>query len=335
MKNNQHTILVVGGGSIGKRHLRNLLSLGEKNVFVVEPNKERAQKEIEQEYNINTFRSLEEAFAEKEFTIAFICSPSIFHIEQALCCAQKGCDLFIEKPVSHSLDNIDALLQITQEKNLITMVGSNWKFYPSFQKMKELIDGGSIGKILSARCQFGQYLPDWHPWEDYRKGYSANKKLGGGILLDSHEFDYLTWFLGGVNKLACFAGQVSDLEIDTEDVAEIILQFKNGAIGEIHLDYLQRFYRRNFEFFGENGSILWSANEKKVVLLEKDKEEQEFLLDENYDINTMYVEQTVHFLESVKNRNNTISSVESGAKVLQLICAAKESSKEHKFILFD
>lgn len=324
-----HSILIIGGGSIGKRHLKNLLSLGEKNIAVVEVNSER-KSELEKEFSLPVFSSIEEAFEKKKFSIAFVCSPSVFHLKNALLCADQGCDLFIEKPLSHSLEGLGELTAKTQEKKLITMVGSNWKFYSLFQKMKEVLESNTLGKILSARCQFGQYLPDWHPYEDYRRGYSANKKLGGGILLDSHEFDYLTWFLGNVKKLSCFAGKVSTLEIDVEDVAEVILQFENSAIAEIHLDYLQRFYQRNFEFFGEKGSMYWSMAEKKVTVLEVEKEKQEFSLPENYDLNDMYVQEVQHFLNCVDSRTPSLTPIEQGEKIVKLISAAKESSDSEK-----
>lgn len=325
-------ILIIGGGSIGKRHMRNLFSLGEKHVFVVEPNAEMAEKEIEKKYEVKTYRSIEDAFADKDFEIAFVCSPSVYHMKQALECAKRGCDLFVEKPLSHNLEGVNKLLAIIKEKQLVTMLGSNWKFYPLFQKMKELLDNNMIGRVLSARCQFGAYLPDWHPWEDHKDGYSANTKLGGGILLESHEFDYLTWFLGDVEKLACFASRVSDITVDTEDVAEVILKMKSGAVCEIHQDYVQRFSQRDFEFFGEDGTILWNVNEKKVVLLVKDKEKEEFSLDVDYDINNMYVEQIRQFLDCVEKRKQTITPIEKGARILKLICAAKESSEEDKSI---
>lgn len=323
-------ILIIGGGSIGKRHLRNLLSLGEKDAAMVETNPERVVAN-KKEFNIPVYNSLEE-ISDKKFALVFVCSPSVYHLQNSLWAAEKGSDLFIEKPLSHNLDGVDNLINLVKKKKLITMVGSNWKFYPLFQKMRELLDGGAIGKVLSARCQFGQYLPDWHPWEDYRQGYSANKKLGGGILLDSHEFDYLTWFLGNVARLSCFAKKVSYLEIDVEDVAEVILEFESGAVGEIHLDYLQRFNQRNFEFFGKEGTIIWDANLKKVVLLTKEKGREEFFLDPDYDINAMYIEEIKHFLDCVDNRKETITPVEKGAKILRLIMAAKESAEKEKII---
>ncbi len=326
------SILIIGGGSIGQRHLRNLLSLGERNIMLVEVNPERANK-IAAEHGIETVGSVEEAWQKKSFDIVFVCSPSIFHKENALAAIHAGCNIFIEKPLSTDLDGIDALLQLVQEKKLISMVGSNWKFYPLFVTMKTLLADGAIGKVLSARCQCGQYLPDWHPWEDYRQGYSANKKLGGGILLDSHEFDYLTWFMGDtVKKIGCFSGTTSQLEIDVEDTAEVILQFTSGAIAEIHLDYTQRFLQRNFEFFGEHGTLRWNFLDKKIILQRVGEEVQEFPIAPDYDLNDMYVKEIQHFLDCVEHRTETISPMSAGANVLKLITAAKESASMNTII---
>jgi predicted dehydrogenase len=256
-------------------------------------------------------------------------------------CAERGLDIFVEKPLSHTTKGLTKLMKLTKLKKLTTMVGSNWKFYPLFQKMKELLGSGAIGKLLSARCQFGFYLPDWHPWEDYRKGYSANKKLGGGILLDSHEFDYLLWFVGSpVKQIACIAEKVSDLEIDVEDTAEVLLRFDNGVIGEMHLDYIQRFYQRNFEFFGTEGTIIWDTNWKKVVLSAKSATGgsggktaiEEFPLEDGYDLNTMYIEEIKHFLACVKERKETIAPFSHGARVVELIMAAKKSSEKREAV---
>lgn len=324
-------ILIIGGGSIGQRHLRNLLFLGEKNLSLVEVNTERAN-DLKKEFGIEVFSSTATARKAGNFDIVFVCTPPACHLENALLFAASGAHLFIEKPLSNDMGGVAKLVKITKKNKLVTMVGSNWKFYPSFQKIKELIDSGAIGRVLSARCQLGQYLPDWHPKEDYRHSYSANKKLGGGMLLDSHEFGYLSWFLGDVKKVACFAKKVSALEIDVEDVFEAILEFTSGAIGEIHADYLQRFYQRNFEFFGETGTIIWDYNLKKVILKNKANGITEFPLEENYDLNAMYVEEIKHFLQCVEKQQETVTPIEEGAAVLRLICAAKDSAEKNKVI---
>jgi predicted dehydrogenase len=210
----------------------------------------------------------------------------------------------------------------------VAFVGSNWKFHPSFQKLKLLLDKGAIGRVTSARCQFGQYLPDWHPWEDYRDTYSARRGLGGGVLLDSHEFDYMTWFLGPVRRLVCMADRVSSLEIDTEDTAAVILRFESGAIGEMHLDYTQRAYQRNFEFFGEGGTLRWDIRERAVRLYEVGRGEAWTVFEEpvGYDLNLMYVEEIAHFLDCICRRATPITDLRQGVLALKLILAAKASS---------
>ncbi|OGH64042.1 MAG: hypothetical protein A2821_03490 [Candidatus Magasanikbacteria bacterium RIFCSPHIGHO2_01_FULL_41_23] len=324
-------ILIVGGGSIGKRHLRNILLLGGYEPGIVEIQSERAVA-LREEFKCSVFTNFPQALTDFFPEIVFVCSPSIYHLDQAKLAVQHGCHIFIEKPLSHNTQGLKELISLAKEKNIVTMVGSNWKFYPLFKIMKELLDTGAIGRVLSARCQFGQYLPDWHPWEDYRRGYSANRKLGGGVLLDSHEFDYLTWFLGPVKKIVTFAGKTSNLEIDVEDVSETILAFVSGAIGEIHLDYVQRFYQRNYEFFGETGTITWDVNHKKVLVKRVGDEPQEHLLESDYDFNTMYLEELKHFLLAVQNKLPTITPIEKGGGIVTLIEAAKISAAESRVV---
>lgn len=315
---------------MGQRHLRNLVALGEKDISLVETNSERAKK-LEKGLSLPVFSSVAAAFKQKKYNIAIICSPPVYHLEHMLLCARHACDIFVEKPLAHTLTGLKKIVGLIKRKKLITMVGSNWKFHPSFQKIKTVIDAGTVGKILSARCQTGKYLPDWHPREDYRRGYSANRNMGGGVLLDYHEMDYLTWFLGDVAKVACIAQKVSKLEMEVEDVAEIIVRFKSGGIGEIHIDYLQRFAQRNYEFFGETGTVKWDLNLKKVIIQTVRKGIQEFPETPNYDLNQMYIEELKHFLKSVKKRCLTITPIEN-TKVLELVMAAIESSQKSKFV---
>lgn len=276
---------------------------------------------------------MEEALINDSFDAAFITSPTSSHITDALYAANFNCHLFIEKPLSHSLEQLNELIEIVRSRRIKGHLGSNWKFHPSFKRIKKILENNEIGKLLSVRCQAGQYLPDWHPWEDYRKGYSANKKMGGGILLDCHEFDYLTWFVGEPEKIACFTDKTSSLEIDTEDVAEVILKFKNGSIGEIHVDYIQRAYQRNYEFFGEEGSLFWNFNSKKVRLyLARDKSWQEWQEPEGYDLNQMYLDQTSHFLNVLADEEKPITPLDRGRDVLSWILAAKQASENNTVI---
>ncbi|NQT69555.1 MAG: Gfo/Idh/MocA family oxidoreductase [Desulfobacteraceae bacterium] len=326
-------IAVIGCGSIGKRHIRNLLALGVHDIIAYDKDAKQLAA-VETDTGIRALHSLPEIISRKPDAV-LVCTPNSLHVPVAFKFAKIGSQLFIEKPLSHNLDGVDQLLAEVNEQKLITMVGCNFKFHPSFIKMKAILESGILGKILSARCQFGQYLPDWHPWEDYRTGYSARSDLGGGILLDSHEFDYMQWFLGDVSELFCFAGKVSNLEIDTEDTAEVLIKFQNGTIAGIHLDYTQRAYQRNYEFFGENGTLKWDFQERKVWLyLASENKWEVFEEPRNYNLNEMYTEEMKHFIESIMNEKETITDIFAGWRTLKLIMAAKASAEDGKMKKF-
>jgi len=320
-------LLIIGCGSIGKRHLGNLQSLGAFDITVVDLDQARL-KEIADNFGVNIGTDLAAALDAKPDAV-FICSPNHKHMEQALLSAKAGCNIFVEKPISHNFDQMGELVSLLNKNKLHFFMGSNWKFHPAFKKMKEVIDSKILGRILSFTVIFGQYLPDWHPWEDYRKGYSANKRLGGGILLDSHEFDYIQWFLGPIRTVAGFCGKHTDLEIDTEDIAEAIVKLESGAIGNIHVDYLQRPYRRSFYFYGEQGSMEWdfSSNEIKVYKLDK-KEWEITRIDPSYELNQMYKDEISHFLNILAGKEASLSNIEDAVRILKVIEAVKNSSKE-------
>ncbi len=325
-------MLVIGCGSIGKRHIRNLKSLKAGDIIAHDVQAERCQ-EVKQEYGVKTYDDLEDALAQKP-DVALICTPTSLHIPPVLSAAQNGCHLFIEKPLSHSLDGIDELIEVVAQKGLVTLVGCNMRFHPGIVKIKELLGNESIGKVLCARVQAGQYLPDWHPWEDYRQGYSANMSLGGGIILDGvHEIDYITWLLGEVSQVVCFSGKLSSLEIDTEDTAEILLRLKSGAIAEVHMDYIQRVYGRSCQLIGEEGTILWDFNDRQVkVYSARTKEWQVFPEDPDYDINQMYMEEMKHFIQCLEGKAKPMQNINAGKRILQIALAAKESTKTGKVI---
>ena len=322
--------LVVGCGSIGQRHIQNLrnLSVGEIIVYRV---KKRKLNEIEEKYRVRTYNDLDEALDQNP-TAVLVTNPTSLHMPIALAAARRGCHLFIEKPISHSLDSTAELIDVARKNNLVILVGYNMRFHPSLILIKDLLNKNSIGNVISARVQAGQYLPDWHPYEDYREGYSAKKSLGGGVILDmSHELDYIRWFLGEVKEVFSFSYKLSHLDIDTEGVAEILLRFRSGAIAEVHLDYVQRSSSRSCQIIGEDGTILWDSNEKQVKLFSaKDKKWQVF--PESIDYNQMYIEEMKHFINCIEGKEEPLINETDGKKVLEIALAAKESSKTGKVV---
>ncbi len=318
--------LVIGCGSIGKRHIKNLLALGVQDIIAFDIQAARME-EVKESFGITVLNSLEEGWEQKP-KIAVVAAPTSLHIPLALEAAERGCHLFIEKPLSHAMDGIDELVNVVKERNLITLVGCNMRFHPGIMQVKRLIEEGALGNVIAARVEVGLYLPDWHPWEDYRQMYSAQRDLGGGVILDAiHEIDYIRWMLGEVTEVACFSDKISNLEIETEDVAAILLRFDCGAIGEVHLDYVQRAYSRSCHIIGEEGTIHWdwcegivrwySAKTKKWKIYENPPE---------WESNKMYIDEMEYFRACIHNKTTSFLDVEQAKQVLRIALAAKHSA---------
>ncbi|MBF0216713.1 MAG: Gfo/Idh/MocA family oxidoreductase [Candidatus Omnitrophica bacterium] len=323
--------LVAGLGSIGERHIRNLLRMGHE-ISGVDPAR-RARANIVRSFGIDVYGTLPEAM-KKNYDGAFICTPTVTHVKTALAFAEKGIDLFIEKPLSNDLSGIDRLKAAVARHKLVTMVACNTRFFPSFIKAASIIENGKIGKVLSARAEAGFYLPYWRPGTDYRAAYSARKELGGGVILDIiHEIDFLCRLFGKVDRVFCYCGKVSGLDISTEDLAEILLVFRKGTVAQVHLDYLQRTYRRHCKFIGDKGVVTWDYISQKVELFGVDARKST-VFEEN--INTereqMFIDQATHFIECVKTRKKTVNDIGEAQGVLKVVMACHKSASIGKTV---
>jgi predicted dehydrogenase len=304
--------------------LRNLASLGVGPLLAYDPDHERSVNAADA-VGAKPIARLEDA---PPLRAVFICSPTSRHLEVAQCALERGAHLFIEKPISDTLKGVDELLARARRQNRLVMVAFNLRFHPCLQRIKSLLDDGAVGRILAARIQFGQYLPDWHPWEDYRQGYSANRILGGGIILDAvHEFDYARWLLGEVRAIAGMCTRSGILQIDTEDLAAFTLRHEADVISEIHLDYIQRFYARTCQVIGTEGTIGWDWSDKAVRYYSARTEFwEEFPQPEGYDENETYLEETRTFFAAIAGAGALPVDGESGARVLAIALAAKEAA---------
>lgn len=328
-----HRFFVVGCGSIGKRHIGNLKSMNAGEIFIYDVDEHR-RTATAKEYDVISVDTMDEGWAFSPNAV-LIALPTNLHISCALEAAKRGCHIFIEKPLSHELGSeLDELLDIAKAKKLVTLVGCNMRFHPAVSKIKELVNAGVVGKITGARVEFGQYLPDWHPWEDYRRGYSANKSLGGGIILDAiHEIDYIRWMLGEVTTVACFANKLSDLEIDTEDTSAIMLRFVSGAVAEVHLDYVQRTPSRTCKIIGDGGVIVGDCIRGSVEWYsDKTCKWQSFKVPNEWQLNQMYVDEMMHFLNCLNGDQHSIQDVIESEMVLKIALSAKKSAARQEFI---
>lgn len=318
--------LVIGCGSIGQRHIKNILRLGHR-VSGCEKDPRKAGR-LRDKTGIEVFTGLGRAL-DHSYDAAFICVPTSAHIDTAIKAARRGLDLFIEKPLSNTLKDINKLERVAGSKRLVTLVGCNLRFLKSFNAAKRLIDSGRIGRVLSAKAEYGHYLPYWRPGEDYSKSYSASRRLGGGIILDDiHEIDALRWLFGKIETLSCFARKVSDLKIDTEDVADTVMKFGSGIAAQLHCDYLRREPKRCYEFIGTGGVITLDCIKTTVKISSGGgRERTAFKGKGKSERAAMYLEQVRYFIDCVKKRKRTMNTVTDAKETLKAALACHRSSR--------
>ena len=241
-------VLVVGVGSIGRRHAGNAASVAEVGVFDTDT---ACATAIGKDLGTRTFDSFDAALAWSP-DAAVVATPPASHLPVAsrlLECCQS---VMIEKPISHRLDGIEAFLDRADRLRRPVHVVCNMRFHPGPATLREQLE--SIGDPLFARAYYGHDLEVMRPGTDYRTLYCAHGSQGGGVALDGvHELDYLGWMLGPVISGSGTIGRLSNLEIDAEDYAVFAFVHAGGARSEIHLDYIRRPKRR-----GRTRSSSWA-----------------------------------------------------------------------------
>ena len=330
--------MIAGLGSIGRRHFRNLIALGEKDILLLRSHRATLPDDELSGYPVET--DLQAALKKHKPQAVIIANPTALHLEVAIPAAEAGCHILLEKPVSHSLERLDHLQNAAQKSGSRILVGFQFRYHPSLNKARELIQAGALGQVLAVHAHWGEYLPGWHPWEDYRQGYAARADLGGGVIVTlTHPLDYVRFLAGEVESLWSFNGHISPLELDVEDAAEIGLKFANGALGGVHLNYVQRPPVHGFEIVGTSGTLGWD-NANGVLHFHKTPanfgiwsdnppaaEEQQFSPPEGFGRDQLFVAQTKHFMEVVRGHVEPICSLADGIQALKLALAARESQK--------
>ncbi len=323
--------LIAGLGSIGRRHLRHLNDIGENDIILYRTNNSTLPDDLPGNIIVET--NLDNALSHKP-NAAIISNPTALHLKVATPIVKTGCHLLIEKPISNDLSEIAEFEKVVSENDARVLVGFQFRYHPGLRKIAELVKEETVGRPISFRAHWGEYLPDWHPWEDYRQGYAARKDLGGGVLLTlSHPFDYSRMIFGEVNTLSAFAGQLSDLEIDVEDTAEILLQFESGVLGSLHLDFNQRPPKHTFEVICTGGTIVFDKDATALnVYNANDEKWQAYPFPKDFERDHLFREQMKHFLEVVNNDAAPNCSLKDGVKAQKLVTAALKASKDNVVI---
>jgi predicted dehydrogenase len=318
-----------------------LIALGEKDIVLLRSHHATLSDDELAGYPVET--DLTEALKKHKPDAVIVSNPTALHLDVAIPAAEAGCAILLEKPVSHSLERLDLLQQTAQKSGSRILVGFQFRYHPTLNKARELIQTGALGKVLTVHAHWGEYLPNWHPWEDYRKSYAARADLGGGVIVTlTHPLDYLRFILGDVESLWSFNEHLSPLELNVEDAAEIGLKFSDGAIGSVHVNYFQRPPVHRFEIVGTNGTLRWD-NADGILHLQKmpapfgsysDQPpapvSESFSPPEDFERNQLFIAQTKHFIEVTRGNAQPICTLTDGIRALQMALAAYESQKTGK-----
>lgn len=334
--------LIAGLGSIGRRHLRNLTALGEDDILLYRTG--RATLPDDDLEGFPVFNDLGAALVQGPDAV-IVSNPTALHLDVAIPAAEAGCHLLLEKPVSHTLDRIDELQAALRRGGGQAAVGFQFRFHPGLQQIARLLSAGAIGRTLSVRANWGEYLPGWHPWEDYRHTYSARSDLGGGVVLTlCHPLDYLCWLFGDLDSLWAFEARLGDLDLSVEDTAEIGLRFRSGVLGSLHLSYNQRPTTHRLEIAGTQGTLRWDNADGMVLLyripseVEKPKTGtlsggwESFPPPAGFERNDLFLDEMRNFLAVARGEAQPACNLEQGICALRLALAVHTSAQSGQMV---
>jgi len=317
--------LIAGLGSIGRRHLRNLKALDQTDIILYRTH--HATLPDTDLCDHPTFTDLNEALAQKPDGV-IVANPTSMHLSVAQAAAEAGAALLIEKPVSDSLIGIRDLQNAVEKAGKPVLVGFHFRYHPVLREIKQIIDTNQLGKALRAHVHWGEYLPGWHPWEDYRNSYAARADLGGGVLNTlSHPIDYLRWLMGEVGSVSADLTNLSSLELDVEDNAELLFRFQSGSRATIHLDYYQRPPSHTLSLVFEEGMISWdnATGEAQVRDLYHETEDR-ITPPSNFDRNDMFLAEMDAFVRLCQGENIPHCTLADGKRVQKIVEVARQSA---------
>ncbi len=322
-------LLIVGLGSIGRRHVRLAREVLPGAQIVVL--RHRSCEDLPALGIDRCVTSLDEALRFRP-QAAVIANPATRHLEVALALAHAGAQLLVEKPIASTAQGVSELIDVCRARGVTLMTGYNLRFLPSLQRFGELLAQGRVGRVLSVRAEVGQYLPSWRPDSDYRHSVSAQAALGGGVLLElSHEIDYLRWLFGEVEWVSAIQRKQSDLEIDVEDTAHLIVGFARAAsempvIAALNMDFIRHDTTRTCTVIGATGTLRWDALDGSVAIFEQGANAWQTLFEHPVQRDDSYRTEWRHFLECIAGGEAPRTSGEDGLAVLRVIEAARLSA---------
>lgn len=327
-------ILVIGCGSIGRRHIRLLKEMGVR-VEGVDTSREAGWR-VSDEFGVMTYtelhHALEHCYDEQgelsRWDGAIIATPNHLHYETAQeVIVNAGIPVLIEKPLAHTLVDAEALTNHADTEGVPMLIGYTLRFHPGLRKLKKLLDEGTLGTVRHATIRCSSYLPSWRPGTDYHQNYAASQAQGGGVLLDcSHEIDYACWLLGEPESVSCTTLNTGALGIETEELADLVIRFKSGVQANLHLSYLDTWASRGCRIVGDRATAVWDVGTDFVWLQPCTAQTNPVAPDD------LYRAELAHFLKVVRGEEQPAVTGQDGVIVLRLVEAAKRSALEGRVV---
>jgi predicted dehydrogenase len=315
-------VLVCGAGSIGKRHIENLLKL-DVQVSVWRTQIELL-KNLSDEYNIETFEDINLAIENSDAVI--VATATDQHVKIAIKVLKAGKALFIEKPISNNWESIDKLIELS--KNKIIEIGCQFRKHPNLIELSKIIQKKKEEDILTYRFAMGQRLDTWRIGVDYKKGYSSDEKRGGGALFDLiHQIDLAIWLFGPILSINAVLTKRSKLLISADDITNLLVTHVNGLTGHIQLDMCSPIYRCELEIIADDSVFSWSYSSGSLIKNSPNKKEVIHQLNKEYNRNSMFMDHMKHFLNRIDNVEITPAcSLNDGLAALRVVLCARESN---------
>ena len=327
--------LIVGLGSMGKRRIRNLQYLEAGEIMGFDPREDRRDETMER-YGVKSYGRFEDAM-DADPDVLVISTPPELHQEYQRAAAQNGKHSFCE--VGVGTNGIDDLIRLTDGEDFVAAPSCTLRFHPTVQKIKSIVHGGEIGPILTFSSHSGQYLPDWHPWEDYRSFWASNRQTGACREQFILEAIWLTWVLGPVQAVSCLKGKLTSLDTDIDDAYQMIVRVGDGIIGHLMLDVVSRVPYRGGRLFSEGGIVEWSLTDRHVrVFTGSDKQWQEYGDSESHSeegyVHTeqMYIAEMERFVKAVKGEEPWPYSLADDRQIQEALEAADLSAETGKLV---
>lgn len=330
----QKHILIIGSGSVGKRHARNLTALGCR-ISCMDPRADRLDEMKAEVPLAGGFTTEAEAYAASSYDGVVIASPPHVHVKQSIQALEAGYPVLLEKPVCPDLANARKLKQAADGRNVPLLMGYTWRWWPPLADVRRLLDRKAIGTVLHVQFHMSAHLADWHPWERYQDFFMSQRELGGGALLDeSHWIDLMLWLFGMPRQVSGKIDKISTLEIDSDDNVDLIFTYDNGPRVTMHLDLYGRPHEKFIRFIGSEGTLLWSADPNQVAIgrtMNPEWEKTGYACERN----DMFIAVAKEFLATLEGGTVKTCLLDDGVNVLKVIEAARAASRDGQAIAIE